>query len=65
MELSREYGFDDSDGRRPDWGRHSIDFSEFPPDWLDLFRTGTRLEIDWLTTVAAPRTKKFRAKIPS
>src|SRR4029077_2632765 len=26
-ELTREYGFTDYDGRRPDWGRHKIDFS--------------------------------------
>ena len=63
-ELARDYGFTDYDGRRPDWGRHKIDFSEFPPTWIDLFRTGADLEIKWLTTVAA-RTKRFRAKIPS
>ena len=63
-ELSRDYGFTDYDGRRPDWGRHKIDFSEFPPAWMDLFRTGADLEIKWLTTVAA-RARKFRAKIPS
>jgi hypothetical protein len=63
-ELARDYGFTDYDGRRPDWGRHKIDFSEFPPAWMDLFRTGADLEIKWLTTVAA-RARKFRAKIPS
>ncbi len=63
-ELAREYGFTDYDGRRPDWGRHKIDFSVLPPAWVDLFRTSTDLEFRWLTTLAA-RTKKFRAKIPS
>lgn len=63
-ELAREYGFTDYDGRRPDWGRHKIDFSVLPPTWVDLFRTATDLELRWLTTLAA-RTKKFRAKIPS
>ena len=63
-ELARDYGFTDSDGRRPDWGRHQIDFSVLPPVWIDLFRTGADLEIKWLTTLAA-RTKKFRAKIAS
>lgn len=62
-QLAREYGFTDYDGRRPDWGRHKIDFSEFPPLWMDLFRTGTDLEIQWLTTLAA-RARRFRAKIP-
>ena len=63
-ELARDYGFTDYDGRRPDWGRHKIDFSVLPPTWIDLFRTATDLEVQWLTTLAA-RTKKFRAKIPS
>jgi NAD(P)-dependent dehydrogenase (short-subunit alcohol dehydrogenase family) len=63
-ELGRDYGLTDYDGRRPDWGRHKIDFSVLPPAWVDLFRTGTNLEIKWLTTLAA-RTRKFRAKIPS
>ena len=63
-ELAREYRFTDYDGRRPDWGRHKIDFSEFPRKWMDLFRTGADLEVKWLTTLAA-RARKFRAKIPS
>jgi NAD(P)-dependent dehydrogenase (short-subunit alcohol dehydrogenase family) len=63
-ELGRDYGVYDYDGRRPDWGRHKIDFSTLPPTWIDLFRTGADLEITWLTTVAA-RTKAFRRKIPS
>jgi NAD(P)-dependent dehydrogenase (short-subunit alcohol dehydrogenase family) len=63
-ELARAYGFTDYDGRRPDWGRHAIDFSVLPKEWIDLFRTGTDLEIQWLTTLAA-RARKFRAKVPS
>jgi NAD(P)-dependent dehydrogenase (short-subunit alcohol dehydrogenase family) len=63
-DLARDYGFTDYDGRRPDWGRHKIDFSVLPPAWVDLFRTGTDLQLNWLTTLAA-RTKKFRTKIPS
>jgi hypothetical protein len=63
-ELAREYGFTDYDGRRPDWGRHTIDFSVLRPEWIDLFRTGTDLEIQWLKTLAA-RARKFRAKVPS
>jgi len=63
-ELAREYGFPDYAGRRPDWGRHTIDFSVLPAEWIDLFRTGTDLEIRWLTTLAA-RARKFRAKVPS
>jgi NAD(P)-dependent dehydrogenase (short-subunit alcohol dehydrogenase family) len=63
-ELGREYRLSDYDGRRPDWGRHKIDFSTLPPAWVDLFRTGAELEMKWLTTLAV-RTRKFRAKIPS
>jgi NAD(P)-dependent dehydrogenase (short-subunit alcohol dehydrogenase family) len=62
-ELSREYGFTDYDGRRPDWGRHTIDWSVLPAEWIDLFRTGTDLDLKWLTTLAT-RTRKFRAKVP-
>jgi len=63
-ELGRDYGLTDYDGRRPDWGRHKIDFSVLPPAWIDVFRTATNLELDWLTTLAK-RTRKFKAKIPS
>lgn len=62
-ELARDYGFTDYDGRRPDWGRHKIDFSVLPPTWVDLFRKGTELELEWLTMLAA-RTRRFRTKIP-
>jgi NAD(P)-dependent dehydrogenase (short-subunit alcohol dehydrogenase family) len=63
-ELGRDYGLSDYDGRRPDWGRHKVDFSGLPPAWIDLFRTGADLESKWLTTLAG-RTKRFRTKIPS
>jgi len=62
-ELGRDYGVVDYDGRRPDWSRHKIDFSVLPTTWTDIFRTGTDLEIKWLTTLAA-RTRRFKAKIP-
>jgi NAD(P)-dependent dehydrogenase (short-subunit alcohol dehydrogenase family) len=63
-ELARDYGFTDYDGRRPDWGRHKIDWSVLPAAWIDTFRTGTDLEVKWLTTLAA-RAKTFRGKIPA
>jgi NAD(P)-dependent dehydrogenase (short-subunit alcohol dehydrogenase family) len=62
-ELAREYGFTDYDGRRPDWGRHAIDWSTMPPAWVDLFRLGVDLETRWLSTLLA-RTTTFKAKIP-
>lgn len=63
-ELARDYGFTDYDGRRPDWGRHAIDFSMFPASFMDYFRTGTDLQIEWLSTLLT-RAKRFRKKIPS
>jgi NAD(P)-dependent dehydrogenase (short-subunit alcohol dehydrogenase family) len=63
-ELGRDYRVTDYDGRRPDWGRHKIDFSTLPKTWVDLFRRGADLEFKWLTTLAS-RTRKFRAKMPS
>jgi hypothetical protein len=44
-ELARHYQFTDYDGRRLDWGRHAIDFSGLPTSLVDLFRTGTDLEM--------------------
>jgi NAD(P)-dependent dehydrogenase (short-subunit alcohol dehydrogenase family) len=63
-ELGRDYRLTDYDGRRPDWGRHKIDFTTLPAAWIDLFRTGADLEVKWLTTLAL-RTKQFRTRIPS
>jgi NAD(P)-dependent dehydrogenase (short-subunit alcohol dehydrogenase family) len=63
-EIGRDYALSDYDGRRPDWGRHKIDFSALPPAWIDLFRTGADLQTKWLSTLAV-RTRKFRTKIPS
>jgi NAD(P)-dependent dehydrogenase (short-subunit alcohol dehydrogenase family) len=62
-ELGRDYGIADYDNRRPDWGRHKIDFSVLPRTWVDMFRTGADLEGRWLTTLAL-RTRQFRKKIP-
>jgi NAD(P)-dependent dehydrogenase (short-subunit alcohol dehydrogenase family) len=62
-ELSRKYRFTDYDGRRPDWGAHTIDWSVLPPALVEVFRNGVDLEKAWLTTLAA-RTRKFRRKFP-
>ena len=63
-ELAHQYRFTDYDGRRPDWGRHTIDWSGMPASWIELFRTSSELEILWHKLLQA-RTRKFRAKIPS
>lgn len=62
-ELSRDYGFTDADGRRPDWGAHAIDWSVLPASFVDVFRTMTDLHLVWLTTLTS-RTKAFLARIP-
>jgi NAD(P)-dependent dehydrogenase (short-subunit alcohol dehydrogenase family) len=62
-ELGREYGFHDADGRRPDWGSLEIDFSEFPPAFLEYFRTGAQIQLEWLKAVSK-RTKRFQAQLP-
>jgi len=62
-ELARRYGFTDYDGRRPDWGQLTIDWSVLPPQLVDLFRTGLDLQLAWLTTLA-DRTRRFREKVP-
>jgi len=62
-ELGRECKFTDYDGRRPDWGRLAIDFSVVPPSLVDMFRTGSQLQLEWLNTIAE-RTREFLAKIP-
>jgi NAD(P)-dependent dehydrogenase (short-subunit alcohol dehydrogenase family) len=63
-ELSRAYGFTDYDGRRPDWGKHTIDWSVLPAPLIELFRTATDLELNWLTTLGG-RTRRFRRKLPA
>jgi NAD(P)-dependent dehydrogenase (short-subunit alcohol dehydrogenase family) len=62
-ELARHYGLTDYDGRRPDWGALVIDWSVLPPAFVDLFRTATRTQIDWLNTLAR-RTEQFMTKLP-
>jgi hypothetical protein len=61
-ELSRKYRFTDYDGRRPDWGKHTIDWSVVPPPLVEVFRNGIALELEWLTTLTA-RTRRFQKKI--
>jgi hypothetical protein len=62
-ELAREYKFTDEDGRRPDWGALDIDFSQHPPSLLELYRTGSQIQLEWLETLAK-RTKRFMSQLP-
>jgi NAD(P)-dependent dehydrogenase (short-subunit alcohol dehydrogenase family) len=61
--VAGRYGFTDYDGRRPDWGNLSINWSVLPPSLVELFRTGTALQLAWLTTLA-DRTHRFFEKLP-
>ena len=61
--LSRKYRFTDYDGRRPDWGKHTIDWSVVPPPLVEVSRNGIDLELKWLTMLAM-RTHSFQKKIP-
>ena len=51
-ELGRKYGVTDADGRRPDWGAHTIDFSGHPKSLIDLLRVGSEMQIRWLRKVS-------------
>ncbi|MCC7010473.1 MAG: SDR family oxidoreductase [Acidobacteria bacterium] len=62
-ELSREYGFTDYDGRRPDWGEHTIDWSVLPASFVDTLRTGIELQVQWLRTVST-RTRAYQKRLP-
>jgi len=62
-ELAREYKFTDYDGTRPDWGKLKIDFSGMPPDFLEYFRVGGGLTLEWLERVTA-RLKSFGKQLP-
>lgn len=63
-ELSRDYGFTDSDGRRPDWGaKAQLDFSMFPPSFLETYRTGLEMQRDWLNRLVT-RTECALRQLP-
>jgi NAD(P)-dependent dehydrogenase (short-subunit alcohol dehydrogenase family) len=62
-ELGREYQFTDADGRRPDWGASKIDFSGLPEPLLQLMRTGSEIQLRWLSEVRR-RTKRLLTQLP-
>jgi NAD(P)-dependent dehydrogenase (short-subunit alcohol dehydrogenase family) len=62
-EIAREHGLTDYDGRRPDWGRHAIDWSVLPAPLVKMFRTSWAMQAAWLETLAA-RTREFVGKLP-
>jgi NAD(P)-dependent dehydrogenase (short-subunit alcohol dehydrogenase family) len=62
-ELARAYGFTDADGSRPDWGSHVIDWSAFPPPFIQMFRDGAAQQVAWLKTISE-RAAAFQRRIP-
>ncbi len=62
-ELGREYRFTDTNGRRPDWGASKIDFSKFPEQLLQLLRTGSEIQLRWLSELRR-KTKHFLTRLP-
>jgi hypothetical protein len=63
-ELGREYRFTDSYGRRPDWGASKIDFSKHLELLLQLLRTGSEIQIRWLSELRR-KTKHFFTQLPT
>lgn len=57
-ELSRELGFTDADGRRPDWGMKEVDFSDVPPAVCAVILEGLRFQSEWLR-IHAERTERY------
>jgi NAD(P)-dependent dehydrogenase (short-subunit alcohol dehydrogenase family) len=59
-QLGQEYGFNDFDGRRPDWGAFEPDFSApgVPPQLKELITNGLELQFAWLKALST-RTEKY------
>src|ERR1700738_3810638 len=62
-ELGREYRFTDADGQRPDWGALKIDFSKHPEQLLQRLRTGSEIQLRWLSELRR-KTKHFLTQLP-
>jgi len=59
-EVAREYGLTDLDGRRPDWGKLDIDYSQVPKSILHAIEDATEIQARWLELLSK-RTTTFRA----
>jgi NAD(P)-dependent dehydrogenase (short-subunit alcohol dehydrogenase family) len=64
-ELARRYELTDADGRRPDWGAAEIDFSAHPKSLLEMFRTGSEMQIQWLRRTSENGERLLRQLPPS
>ncbi len=56
--LAREFGFTDADGRRPDWGALTPDFSTVPAPLCGMILDGMEFQRDWLK-VLSDRTARY------
>jgi hypothetical protein len=58
-EVGREYGVSDIDGRRPDWGKLDIDYSEVPLSVIEAMMDGIQVQAAWLELLL-DRTRSFQ-----
>jgi NAD(P)-dependent dehydrogenase (short-subunit alcohol dehydrogenase family) len=58
-QVAREYGLTDIDGRRPDWGKLEIDYSQVPQTWLDTEKDSLEVQVAWLELLLE-RTRQFQ-----
>lgn len=59
-EVAREYGLTDLDGRRPDWGKLDIDYSQVPKSVLHAMGDAIEIQAGWLELLLK-RTTTFQA----
>jgi len=59
-QIGREYGLADIDGRRPDWGKLEIDYSQIPQPMIEAMRDGIEVQVAWLELLSK-RTRDFQA----
>jgi len=62
-EVAREYGLVDTDGRRPDWGKLLIDYSQVPQPMMQVIEDSIAIQSAWLELLSR-RTRAFEATLP-
>jgi NAD(P)-dependent dehydrogenase (short-subunit alcohol dehydrogenase family) len=61
-EVAREYGLTDADGRRPDWGKLAIDYSQVPQPMMQAIKDSIAIQAAWLELLSR-RTRAFEATL--
>ena len=59
-EVGRKYRLTDVDGRRPDWGKLDVDFSQLPTSLIEAMTDALRVQESWLKLLSR-RTERYRA----